>query len=178
MYSAYPWHQLRIVFDLQLIVVISTSQSTKHRVTLFHYVVPDRESSLHDRSIRRALRLQKYEKELEQPKKNEKNSILSFCPSDSTLSNNRNFAFWPPHLPYALEMPIYKGFAHGRSISETYKRGTKDLMLFTQKTQKAQNCAVESWGILRVFCRSWGETSSLFPLCLSGFRRIGGRCFD
>jgi len=30
---------LRIVFDLQLSVVISTSQSTKHRVTLFHYVV-------------------------------------------------------------------------------------------------------------------------------------------
>jgi hypothetical protein len=26
-------------FDLQLIVVISTSQSTKHRVTLFRYVV-------------------------------------------------------------------------------------------------------------------------------------------
>lgn len=31
--------KLRIVFDLQLIVVISDSQSTKHRVTLFHYVV-------------------------------------------------------------------------------------------------------------------------------------------
>ena len=29
---------LLIVFDLQLIVVISDSQSTKHRVTLFHYV--------------------------------------------------------------------------------------------------------------------------------------------
>lgn len=31
--------KLRIVFDLQLIVVISDSQSTKHRVTLFRYVV-------------------------------------------------------------------------------------------------------------------------------------------
>ncbi len=31
--------KLRNVFDLQLIVVVSTSQSTKHRVTLFHYVV-------------------------------------------------------------------------------------------------------------------------------------------
>ena len=30
---------LYIVFDLQLIVVVSTSQSTKHRVTLFPYVV-------------------------------------------------------------------------------------------------------------------------------------------
>ena len=30
---------LRNVFDLQLRVVVSTSQSTKHRVTLFHYVV-------------------------------------------------------------------------------------------------------------------------------------------
>ena len=30
---------LYIVFDLQLIVVVSTSQSTKHRVTLFYNVV-------------------------------------------------------------------------------------------------------------------------------------------
>ena len=30
---------LRIVFDMHGDVVISTSQSTKHRVTLFHYVV-------------------------------------------------------------------------------------------------------------------------------------------
>ena len=30
---------LRNVFDLQLRVVVSISQSTKHRVTLFHYVV-------------------------------------------------------------------------------------------------------------------------------------------
>ena len=30
---------LRIVFDLQSSVVISISQSTKHRVTLFRYVV-------------------------------------------------------------------------------------------------------------------------------------------
>ena len=30
---------LRIVFGTQFFVVISTSQSTKHRVTLFHYVV-------------------------------------------------------------------------------------------------------------------------------------------
>ena len=42
-HSAYPWHQLRIVIDQRLNVVISDSQSTKHRVTLFHYVVPVRE---------------------------------------------------------------------------------------------------------------------------------------
>ena len=30
-----PWHQLRIVYSTHLNVVISDSQSTKHRVTLF-----------------------------------------------------------------------------------------------------------------------------------------------
>ena len=30
---------LRIVFNLQLIVVVSYCQPTKHRLTLFHYIV-------------------------------------------------------------------------------------------------------------------------------------------
>ena len=32
--------KLRIAIDLQSLMVVSDSQSTKHRVTLFHYVVP------------------------------------------------------------------------------------------------------------------------------------------
>ncbi len=38
-YSAYPWHHFCIVFGKQSSVVISISQSTKHHVTLFYYVV-------------------------------------------------------------------------------------------------------------------------------------------
>ena len=38
-FSAYPWHQTPQCLWHSFFVVISDDQSTKHRVTLFHYVV-------------------------------------------------------------------------------------------------------------------------------------------
>ena len=38
-YLAYPWHQTPHCLWHSIFVVISDDQSTKHRVTLFHYVV-------------------------------------------------------------------------------------------------------------------------------------------
>ena len=62
-YSAYPWHQLCIAIGTHSNVVISISQSTKHRVTLFSYVAYCPESSAH-RNVHHSLTgrylLQKY----------------------------------------------------------------------------------------------------------------------
>ena len=54
---------LRIVFNLQLIVVVSYCQPTKHRVTLFHYVVSSFSQTALPRQCFGMKTMQNYEKE-------------------------------------------------------------------------------------------------------------------
>ena len=60
-YSAYPWHQLRIVLGTQSSVVISGSQSTKHRVTLFPLCSALPDITCSRQSFHRTDALQNYE---------------------------------------------------------------------------------------------------------------------